>query len=58
VTGLATVVAHVIQVLDATNNEVTVDADVTEAAGTITVADGVTYNTVAGQLIHWIAVGT
>jgi len=57
VSGLTTIAAIHVQVLDATNNVVTVDADVTEAAGTITIADGVTYNTVAGQLIQWSAIG-
>ena len=56
-TGLSSIDSMIVQVLDAGNNVVTADADITEAAGTVTVADGATYNTVAGQIINWIAYG-
>lgn len=57
-TGLATVGAVNIQVLNTGNNVVTSDADITISGGTVTVADGSTYNTVENYLIHWIAVGS
>ena len=56
-TGLTTIAAVQVMVLDAGNNVVTADADVTFTAGNLIVADGATYNTVAGQLIHWFAYG-
>jgi hypothetical protein len=57
-TGLTAVTYAVVQVVNSGNNVVTSDADVTFATGTIVVADGSTYNTVAGQKVRWIAFGT
>lgn len=57
-TGFATVSAINVQVLNTGNNVVTSDADITISGGTVTVADGSTYNTVENYLIHWIAVGS
>lgn len=37
--------------------QVTSDADITWSGGNLTVADGSTYNTVAGQVVNWIASG-
>lgn len=56
-TGLTTIVSAIVQVLDAGNNVVTTDADVTFSGGNIIVADGSTYNTVAGQIVKYIACG-
>jgi hypothetical protein len=56
-TGLTTVATVQVMVLDATNNVVTADADVTFTGGNLVVADGSTYNTVEGQVIHWFAYG-
>lgn len=56
-TGLTTILGAIIQVVDAGNNVVTSDADVTFSGGNLTVADGATYNTVSGQIINWIAWG-
>lgn len=56
-TGLAHITSAIVQVLDAGNNVVTTDADVTWSAGNLTIADGATYNTVAGQVINWEAFG-
>ncbi len=56
-TGLTTISAVNIQVLNTGNNVVTSDADITISGGTVTVADGSTYNTVENYLLHWIAVG-
>lgn len=56
-TGLTTITAVQVMVLNTGNNVVTSDADITFSGGTLTVADGSTYNTVEDYLIHWIAVG-
>ncbi len=56
-TGLTTITAVQVMVLNTGNNVVTSDADITFTGGTLTVADGSTYNTVENYLIHWIAVG-
>lgn len=48
----------VIQVVDSGNNVVTADADVTFSGATLTIADGSTYNTVAGQIIRGIVFGS
>lgn len=56
--GLTSIASVVVQVIDAGNNVVTADADVTISAGNIVVADGATYNTVAGFIVRWVAVGT
>lgn len=56
-TGLTSITAVQVMVLNTGNNVVTADADITFSGGTLTVADGSTYNTVENYLIHWIAVG-
>lgn len=56
-TGFSTIAAAFVMVLDTGNNVVTSDADVTISGGTLTVADGSTYNTVEAYKLHWIAVG-
>lgn len=56
--GLTTIVAPIVQILRA-GVDVTDDAVITWAAGTVTVADGaVTYALTAGDVINIIAVGT
>lgn len=55
--GLTTVASVIVMVLDAGNNVVTADADVTIAGANIVIADGATYNTVENQIIKWIAFG-
>lgn len=55
-TGLDTVSGAIAQVLNA-GNVATSDADITWSGGNVTVADGSTYNTVAGYVINWIAWG-
>ena len=55
-TGLTSIAAQTVQVLTA-GNDSTIDADVTVSGGTITVADGSTYNTAESDVINWIAVG-
>lgn len=57
-TGLTAITATQVMVLNTGNNVVTSDADITFSDGTLTVADGSTYNTVENYLIHWIAVGS
>lgn len=57
VTGLASITGHSIIVYDTNNKQVTSDAVITVAGGTITVADGSTYNTVDGQIVKWLAFG-
>jgi len=57
-TGLSSITAAQVMVLNTGNNVVTSDADITTSTGTLTVADGSTYNTVENYLIHWIAVGS
>lgn len=56
-TGLGTIQGAIVQVVDSGNNVVTSDADVTFSAGNLTVADGSTYNTVAGQIVNWLVWG-
>lgn len=56
-TGLTSIASMVVQVLDSGNNVVTADADVTASGGNLVVADGATYNTTAGYVIHWLAFG-
>ncbi len=56
-TGLGTVTSMTVQVLSNTNVVATSDAVVTKSAGNVTVADGATYNTVAGYIINWTAQG-
>lgn len=56
-TGLTSVTALNIMVVSTGNNLATSDADVTISGGTVTIADGSTYNTVEADKIHWIAVG-
>lgn len=50
----------VVQIVDSGNNVVTSDADITfgGTAGTLTVADGSTYNTTAGYLIRYVVWGS
>jgi len=36
----------------------TSDAAVSESSGTLTVADGSTFNLTKDDVIHWIAIGT
>ena len=56
-TKMTVVSSQNIQALRA-GNVVTSDADVTVAAGVITVADGSTFNITAGDVINWMAFGT
>ncbi len=57
VTGLASVVSFVVQILRA-GIDVTNKADISEATGSITVADNSTdYVLTAGDVINWIAIG-
>lgn len=56
-TGMTAISSQNVQVLRA-GNVVTSDADVTVTDGVITVADGSTYNTTAGDVINWMAFGT
>lgn len=57
-TGLTTVTSFMVQILRS-GAVVTADAAVSEAAGSITVADGgATYAVTAGDVINWIATGT
>ena len=56
--GLTTIVAPIVQILRS-DVEVTADAAITWAAGTVTIADGgATYALTAGDVINIIAVGT
>lgn len=54
--GLTTVSGYIVSVLRS-NVTVTSDAVITESNGTISVADGSTYNVTENDVIHWIAVG-
>lgn len=57
VTGLATVSSFVVQILRS-GVPIYSDQAISEASGTITVADGAaTYAVTAGDVINWIAVG-
>jgi hypothetical protein len=56
-TGLTSIGAKIVQVLDSGNNVVTSDADVTVSGGNIVVADGSTYNTTAGYIVNYIVIG-
>lgn len=55
-TGLSTITSAIVQVLNA-GNVATSDADVTWNDGILTIADGSTYNTVAGYTINYIVAG-
>lgn len=55
-TGLSTITSAIVQVLNA-GNVATSDADVTWSDGILTIADGSTYNTVAGYVINYIVAG-
>ena len=55
-TGLTTVSGYIVSVLRS-NVTATSDAVITESGGTISVADGSTYNVTENDVIHWIAVG-
>ena len=55
-TGLTTVAAMHVMILR-TDKVGTSDAEITAAAGTITVADGSSYGVTADDVVHWIAVG-
>ncbi len=57
VTGLSSVDSFQVQILRA-GVDVTGDAVISEAAGTITVADGSTYAITADDVINWLAAGT
>lgn len=57
VTGLKSIDSVIVQVKSSGNNVLTSDADITHSGGTITVADGSTYNTTAGYIVSWLAVG-
>jgi hypothetical protein len=56
VTGLSTIVSLSVSVLRA-GVVVTSDAAVSASGGTITVADGATFDLAEDDVIHWIAVG-
>lgn len=56
-TGMTAVSSQIVQILRA-GNVVTSDADVTVAAGVLTVADGATYSVTAGDVVNYIAYGT
>lgn len=55
-TGLDTITGAICQVLNA-GNVATSDADITWSGSDLTIADGSSYNTVAGYVINWIAFG-
>lgn len=55
---LAAIDGHLIQVLDSGDRVVTSDADVTASGGTLTVADGASFNLTAGYIIHYIVFGS
>jgi hypothetical protein len=57
VTGLTTVASYVVMILRS-DAIATSDAAVSEATGTLTIADGSTYTLTADDVIHWIAFGT
>jgi len=57
-TGLSSVSAHIVQVLDTGNRVVTSDADITESSGALTVADGGSFAVTENYLVHWVAVGS
>lgn len=56
-TGLTTITTAIVQVTSSAGAVLTSDAVVTFSSGNLTVGDGSTYNTVAGNLIRWIAYG-
>lgn len=55
-TGLSTITSAIVQVLN-DGNVATSDADVTWNDGILTIADGSSYNTVAGYTINYIVAG-
>jgi len=58
--AMAVVEGGIVQVLDSGNNVVTSDADITfgGSAGTLTVADGSTFNLTAGYVVSYIVWGS
>jgi len=56
-TGLTTVEALSVMILRS-GKVATSDAAVSESSGTLTVADGSTYDVTKDDVIHWIAIGT
>jgi hypothetical protein len=57
VTGLTTLSAFPVMVLDTGNNVITADADITNTTGTLTIADGSSFAVTENYLIHWLALG-
>lgn len=57
VTGLTNINSFIVQILTSAGVQTAADVVITEAAGTITIADGSSYKLTANHVARWVALG-